>query len=182
MVGVFSLVFAINTTQPQISSSNKNNNHNDEETKKPLRSRFEKFLEAVAASLLDDNGDTSTVESGDRCGGGGVYSLFRPDIEESSDDDDYADDSNNNNNKRRTSGSFRPLDFTLALDELSTEGTTTRTRTTNPMLTSWEVRRRCHCRCPTPKHSPWGNPFSNARGSNRNNARVSSFQGSGWKE
>ena len=77
LVGVFPLVFAINATQPH--------NHADGETSR--RSRFDKFLDVMVASLLDD-GDASMESAstdGDRRR---TVSLFRPDEDDYSSDED----------------------------------------------------------------------------------------------
>ena len=97
LVGVFPLVFAINATQPQsdikASDEIKVEGSDERPRRRDLRrGHFEKFLDAMAASLLDDGDDPNS-------------SLFQPD-EESSDDDDFLMDDRNNARRRSSRGIY----------------------------------------------------------------------------
>ena len=99
LVGVFPLVFAIDATQPK-------NDVGDVSGEGHRRGRFDKFVDVMVASLLDD-GDAS-VESGSTDGDRRrSVSLFRPDNDDeySSDEEDFFDDSSTRK-RRQGSGTF----------------------------------------------------------------------------
>jgi hypothetical protein len=79
LTGVFPLVFAVSTlATPTAEATSPTNNS-------PRRSLFDRFLDAVAASLVDGPDATNDASEPRRQS----HSLFRPDDDFSSDDDDF---------------------------------------------------------------------------------------------
>jgi len=98
LVGVFPLVFAVNAILP---SSSEQASPVPEGAPSPRRTLFDRFLDAIAAVLIEDaEPDHSSGGTADKKRN---VSLFRPDEDdESSDDDDLEDFS------KRRNGSFTP--------------------------------------------------------------------------